>query len=56
MIMEIGNFRGKPIFEKPGKGDIERSVADIKKAKSIRFKPKTDLRRDLEEVFEELEV
>ena len=52
MIMEIGGFEGKPIFEKPRKGDIERSVADITKAKKIGFKPKTDLRKDLEEVFE----
>ncbi|HEC96192.1 MAG TPA: NAD-dependent epimerase/dehydratase family protein [Euryarchaeota archaeon] len=56
MIIEIGGFKGKPIFEKPRKGDIERSVADITKAKRIGFRPKTDLKRDLEEVFELMEV
>jgi len=56
MIMEIGRFEGKPIFEKPRKGDIERSVADITKAKKTGFNPKTDLRKDLEEVFELMEV
>lgn len=56
MIMEIGKFEGEPIFEKPRKGDIERSVADITNAKRIGFKPKTNLRKDLEEVFELMEV
>ena len=56
MIMEIGKFKGEPIFESPRKGDIERSVADITKAKKIGFKPRTDLRKDLEEVFELMDV
>jgi len=56
MIMEIGKFKGEPIFERPRKGDVVRSVADIMKAKKIGFKPKTNLRKDLEEVFELMEV
>ncbi|HID43875.1 MAG TPA: epimerase, partial [Archaeoglobaceae archaeon] len=36
----------------PRKGDVRRSCADISKAKKLGFKSKTDLRRDLEEIFE----
>jgi len=56
MIMEIGKFKGEPIFERPRKGDVVRSVADIMKAKKIGFKPKTNLRKDLEEIFELMEA
>ncbi len=52
-IMDIAGVKGKPVFDKPRKGDIKRSCADIFKAKKLGFKPKTDLRRDLEEIFEE---
>lgn len=53
IIMEIAGIRSEPVFDKPHKGDIRRSCADISKAKKLGFEPKTDLRRDLEEIFEE---
>ena len=56
MIIDAGKFKEEPIFESPRKGDIERSVADITKAKKIGFKPRTDLRKDFKEVFELIEV
>ncbi len=53
IIMDIAGINGKPVFDKPRKGDIRRSCADISKARKLGFEPKTDLRRDLEEIFEE---
>ena len=53
IVMDIAGMDGKPVFDKPRKGDIRRSCADISKAKKLGFEPKTDLRRDLEEIFEE---
>jgi len=53
IIMEIAGINGEPVFDKPRKGDIRRSCADISKARKLGFEPKTDLRRDLEEIFEE---
>ena len=53
IIMDIAGINGKPVFDKPRKGDIRRSCADISKAKRLGFESKTDLRRDLEEIFEE---
>ena len=53
IIMDIAGINSKPIFNKPRKGDIRRSCADISKAKKLGFKPKTDLRSDLEEIFKE---
>ena len=52
IIMDIAGINGKPVFDKPRKGDIRRSCANISKAKKLGFEPKTDLRRDLEEIFE----
>lgn len=52
MILEIANLDLKPVFSEPRKGDIRRSCANIEKAKSIGFEPKTDLRRDLKEIFQ----
>jgi len=52
MIIDIADLNCDPIFEKPREGDIRRSCADISKAKRLGFKPKTNLRKDLEEIFE----
>ena len=52
MIIDIAGLDCDPIFEKPREGDIRRSCADISKAKKLGFKPKTNLRKDLEEIFE----
>jgi len=52
MILEIANLDLKPVFSEPRKGDIRRSCANIEKAKGIGFEPKTDLRRDLKEIFQ----
>jgi len=54
MIMEISGLKGNIIFDKPRKGDIRRSCADITRIKKLGFIPKTNLRKDLEEVYEEL--
>jgi len=54
MTMDIAGMKEKPIFDKPREGDIRRSCADISKAKKLGFEPKTDLRRDIEEIFETL--
>lgn len=51
MVMDVANINGKSIFDKPRKGNIRRSCADISKARKLGFKPKTDLRRDLEGIF-----
>lgn len=53
IIMEISGINSKPVFDKPKPGDIRRSCSDISKARRLGFEPKTDLRRDLEEIFEE---
>lgn len=42
----------EPIFDKPRKGDIRRSSGDISKARRLGFRPKTELRKDLEEIFD----
>jgi len=52
--MDIAGINGKPVFDKPRKGDIRRSCADISKARKLGFEPKTDLRRDSGEIFEYL--
>lgn len=52
IVMCIDSINNKPIFDKPCKRDIRRSYVDIYKAKKLGFKPKTDLKRDLEEIFE----
>ena len=52
MILQIANLDLKPVFSEPRKGDIRRSCANIEKAKGIGFEPKTDLRRDLKEIFQ----
>ncbi len=54
IIMDIAGIDSKPVFDKPRKGDITRSCADISKARRLGFGPKTDLRGDLEEIFEYL--
>ncbi|MDK2877242.1 MAG: UDP-glucose 4-epimerase [Archaeoglobaceae archaeon] len=51
IVMDLAGI-DKIVFEKPREGDIRRSCADITKAKKLGFEPKTDLRRDLEEIFE----
>jgi len=51
--MDISGINGKLVFDKPRPGNIRRSCADISKAKKLGFEPKTDLRRDLEKIFEE---
>ena len=53
IIMDIAGINGKPVFDKPRPGDIRRSCADISKARKLGFEPKTDLRRYLEEIFDE---
>jgi UDP-glucose 4-epimerase len=52
IIMEIGGINGEPVFDKPRKGDIRRSCADISKARKLGFEPKTDLGRDLKGILE----
>lgn len=52
IIMDVAGVKGSPEFDKPRKGDIRRSCADISKARKLGFEPETDLRRDLEEIFE----
>jgi len=54
IIMDIAGINGKPVFDKPRKGDIRRSCADISKAKKLGLVPKTNLRKDLEEIFERI--
>ncbi len=56
MIIDIAALDVKPVFDKPREGDIRRSCADISKLKKLGFKPKTGLRSDLEEIFENFEV
>jgi len=56
IVMDIAGIDGKPIFDKPRKGDIRRSCADISKAKRLGFEPNTNLKRDLEEILEILKV
>jgi len=51
IIMDIGGIDGEPIFDKPRKGDVRRSCADISKARELGFNPKTDLRKDLEDIL-----
>ena len=45
IIMDIAGIDSKLVFDKPRKG---RHI----KARKLGFEPKTDLRRDLEEIFE----
>ena len=52
IILEIAKVNVKLIFDKPRRGDIRRSFADISKARKLGFRPKTDLRKDLKEIFE----
>lgn len=48
ILMDIFNFKSKPIYEPKRPGDIIRSVADISKAtKYLGFQPKTGLRDGL---------
>ncbi len=54
IVMDIAGINSKPVFDKPRKRDIRKSYADISKARRLGFKPKTNLRRDLEEIFESL--
>jgi len=56
IIMDIAGINDKPIFDRPRKGDIKRSCANISKAKKLGFVPKTNLRKDLEVIFKYLEV
>ena len=51
IVMDIAGINYKPIFDKPRKGDIRRSCANISKAKKLGFIPKTNLKRDLEEIL-----
>ncbi|RLI78675.1 epimerase [Archaeoglobales archaeon] len=51
-VLEIAGINAKPVFDKPRPGDIRRSCADISKARELGFKPKTNLVKNLEEVFE----
>ncbi len=53
IVMDIAGINGKPVFDKPRKGDIRRSCADISKARKLGFEPKTDLGMDLGAIFEE---
>ena len=55
IIMDIAGIEGKPVFDKPRPGDIRRSRANISKARELGFEPKTDLRRDLEKIFEKID-
>jgi len=52
IIMNIAGLDCEPIFDRPRKGDIQRSCADISKAKKLGFKPRTNLKRDLRVIFE----
>ena len=55
IVMDIAGINCKPLFDKPRKGDIRRSCADITKAKELGYNPKTDLRKDLKFIFEHME-
>ena len=55
IVMDIAEINDKPVFDKPRKGDIRRSCADISKARKLGFEPKTDLRKNLEEIFEQID-
>ena len=50
-VIDIAGVDIEPVFERPREGDIRRSYANISKAKKLGFEPKTDLRRDLKEIF-----
>jgi len=52
LVLEIAGIDAKPVFNKPRPGDIRRSCADISKARELGFKPKTNLVKNLEEIFE----
>ncbi|MEM2924636.1 MAG: GDP-mannose 4,6-dehydratase [Methanocellales archaeon] len=50
-IIEIAGKKLKPVYTKPREGDIKQSYADIRKAKSLGFKPKVNLREGLRELI-----
>ena len=52
LVLEIAGIDAKPVFDKPRPGDIRRSCADISKARELGFEPKTNLVKNLEELFE----
>ena len=50
-----GGVKVKVVYEKPRRGDIKRSYADIRKIRKVLgFKPKTSLESGLEELFLEI--
>ncbi|MGB8780511.1 MAG: SDR family NAD(P)-dependent oxidoreductase [Candidatus Bathyarchaeia archaeon] len=53
IITELsGKTSLKPVYEKPRKGDVENSYADINMArKSLNFKPKTELKNGLKSLI-----
>lgn len=50
IINELAGNDGM-IFDKPRKGDIKRSFADISKIKALGFEPETNLKADLERII-----
>lgn len=55
LTIDIAGINTKPVFDKPRKGDIRRSCADISKARKLGFEPETNLRRDLESIFRDFD-
>ncbi len=52
IVISISGIDVEPIFERPRKGDIRRSCADVSKARRLGFEPKTDLREDIKRLFD----
>ena len=50
-VIDMAGIDIEPVFERPREGDIGRSYAEISKVKKIGFEPKTNLRKDLKEIF-----
>jgi len=55
LLIKIYGEKVKVVYEKPRRGDIKRSYADIRKIRKVLgFKPKTSLESGLEELFLEI--
>jgi UDP-glucose 4-epimerase len=51
-IIEIAGKKLKPVYTRAREGDIKQSYADIRKAKSLGFKPEVNLREGLRELIQ----
>lgn len=52
IIKEFMDTDVEPVYMEPRAGDVRHSLADISRAKSIGFKPKSDFKEDLGETVE----